>query len=146
MSKKILFTIILSWFISELVFSQSRLTPKQNYAVQVRKIIEEQSVVEQVPEYPRGFEALYDYIQSNLKYPKKARKMGKEGKVLVSFIIDKVDGHVRDATIILGADDLLNQEALRLIKSMPKWIPGKQDGRNVDVQLSIPVSFRLTNE
>jgi protein TonB len=98
--------------------------------------------VEQMPEFPGGQEEMQKYLGSNLKYPFEAMKNKIQGKVFVSFIIAK-DGTVTDAKIARGVDPMLDYEALRFIKSMPKWNPGKDKGKVVAVQLTMPINFAL---
>ena len=99
-------------------------------------------IVEQMPEYPGGEEALLDFIASTVKYPDEAMEKGIEGRVYVSFTIsDK--GKVMDAKIAKGVDPLLDKEALRVIKSMPDWKPGVQRGVPVNVQFTVPINFSL---
>jgi len=98
--------------------------------------------VEQMPEYPGGQEELGKFIGQSVVYPPEAAKKGIKGKVFVSFVIEK-DGSVTDAKITRGVDPMLDAEALRVINSMPKWIPGKEKGKVVAVQLTVPINFAL---
>ena len=96
-------------------------------------------VVEQMPSFPGGQEALMTYINHNIKYPEE--DCG-QGRVTVSFIVEK-DGSITNATIRRSVDPAFDREALRVINSMPKWIPGKKNGRNVRVRFNVPVQFKL---
>lgn len=96
-------------------------------------------VVEQMPSFPGGQEALMTYINHNIKYPDE--DCG-QGRVIVSFIVEK-DGSITNATIRRSVDPAFDREALRVISSMPKWIPGKNNGRNVRVRFNVPVQFKL---
>ena len=96
-------------------------------------------VVEQMPSFPGGQEALMTYINHNIKYPEE--DCG-QGRVIVSFIVEK-DGSITNATIRRSVDSAFDREALRVISSMPKWIPGKNNGRNVRVRFNVPVQFKL---
>lgn len=98
--------------------------------------------VEQMPEYPGGQEELMKFLQTNVKYPKEATDKGIQGRVLVQFIV-KSDGTIADAEVVRKAHPLLDAEALRVVKSMPKWKPGMQNGKVVNVKYVIPVTFRL---
>jgi TonB family protein len=98
--------------------------------------------VETMPEFPGGAAALMKYIGGAVKYPDEAIKNKIEGKVIVTFVVTK-DGTVRDAKIARGVSPVLDAEAVRVVNSLPKWIPGKQRGENVDVAYTIPISFRL---
>ena len=98
---------------------------------------------EVMPQFPGGAMALYDYFKSNLKYPDAAREKGTEGVVITSFVID-AEGNLKNPVVIKSHDALLDAEALRIVSTMPKWKPGMQGGKNVPVQLSLPVRFTLT--
>ena len=98
--------------------------------------------VEQMPAYPGGMEALNNYIMKNIKYPPKAEENGIQGRVIVTFVITK-EGKMTKAKVKKSIDPLLDAEALRVVKTMHKWIPGRQNGKVVNVQFTIPVTFRL---
>lgn len=100
------------------------------------------AVVEKMPEYPGGQTALLKFIAQTVQYPKEAQEKGLQGRVTVSFIINK-DGSISDAEVITGLDPLLDQEALRVIELMPKWTPGMQRGQAVKTKYTVPVTFRL---
>ena len=98
--------------------------------------------VEEKPEYPGGMGKLSKFLSSNLQYPLLSFENGVQGKVIVQFIIDK-EGNVKDVAVATGVDPYLDAEALRIIKMMPKWKPGKHEGKEVNVKCTIPVGFRL---
>jgi TonB family protein len=98
--------------------------------------------VGQMPEFPGGTEGLIKYLTENLKYPKEAREKGIYGKVFVSFIVDH-DGTLRDIDISQGVSADIDAEALRVVKAMPKWIPAKDKGQEVDVSMVLPIAFSL---
>ena len=98
--------------------------------------------VENTPEFPGGNDALMNFIASNVKYPQVAKENGITGKVFVQFVVSK-DGSVKNVTIARGVDKLLDEEALRVIKSLPNWTPGKNRGVAVNVQFTIPINFQL---
>ena len=100
------------------------------------------SVVEVMPQYPGGQIAMLKYIMENIKYPEQAMKEGIQGRVTVRFIVEK-DGSISDVKPILSVHPLLNKEAVRVVKSMPKWSPGKQNGKPVRVRFNVPVMFKL---
>lgn len=102
-------------------------------------------VVEKMPEFPGGMAELMKYLNSNIKYPVEAHKAGIQGRVVVSFVVNK-DGTVKDAKIVRSVDKSIDAEALRVISAMPKWQPGYQDGKAVSVRYTVPVTFRLTGE
>lgn len=98
-------------------------------------------VVEQQPQFPGGNEGLMKYLQETIKYPAEAAKQGIEGRVIVQFVVGS-DGTVGNVKLMRPVNPLLDQEALRVISAMPKWTPGKQDGKPVAVKYTIPVTFR----
>jgi protein TonB len=98
--------------------------------------------VEQMPEFPGGQAELIKFIGNSVKYPVKAMKANIQGKVFVSFVIGK-DGSVKDVKIARGVDPLLDAEGIRVVKSMPKWTPGKNKEVEVAVQYTIPINFAL---
>ena len=99
-------------------------------------------VVEEMPEFPGGPKALMDYLMENVKYPKTAFDANIQGRVIAQFVVDK-EGTVRDAHVVKSVDPILDAEALRVINNMPKWRPGRQNGKVVNVKYTIPVSFSL---
>lgn len=99
-------------------------------------------VIEDKPEFPGGEAALLQWVAKNTQYPPIAKDMGIKGKVFVQFIIDK-EGKVTNVEIIRGVDPSLDKEALRVVKSMPSWKPGKQRGKPVKVSFQIPINFTL---
>jgi protein TonB len=99
-------------------------------------------VVEQMPSFPGGQSALLQYLSSNIKYPVVAEENGVQGRVIVTFVVEK-DGSITDVKVVKSVDPSLDKEAQRVVKSMPKWIPGKQNGAAVRVKYTVPVTFRL---
>lgn len=98
--------------------------------------------VEEPPQFPGGPSALFEYISKNIKYPIVAEENGVQGRVLVTIIVEK-DGSITDVKVEKSVDPYLDKEAQRLVKSMPHWIPGKQNGEPVRVKYTVPVTFRL---
>ncbi len=94
------------------------------------------------PEFPNGNEGLAKYLSDNIKYPKKALKNSITGKVFVQFVIDKT-GKVTNVVAVRGVEKSLDKEAVRVIKSMPKWKPGMKDGQPVKVKYTIPINFKF---
>ena len=99
-------------------------------------------VVEQMPSFPGGNGALMKYLSSNIKYPTIAEENGVQGKVIVQFVVGR-DGSISGAKVVKSVDPSLDKEAIRVVKSMPKWIPGKQNGQSVNVKYTLPVTFQL---
>ncbi|HEX6226632.1 MAG TPA: energy transducer TonB [Chryseolinea sp.] len=115
----------------------------------VEEVLKEESdedviftVVEQQAEFDGGFEAMAKFIGKNLKYPAQARRMGVEGSVFVSFVVDK-EGNISDPQVIKGISADCDKEAIRVVKAMPPWKPGKQNGKPVKSRFVLPIKFRL---
>ena len=99
-------------------------------------------VVEEMPEFPGGTAKLLEYIQKNMKYPMMARESDIQGKVYVQFVVEP-DGSISNVQVLRGIGGGCDEEAMRVIKSLPKWKPGKQRGKPVRVSYQIPVFFKL---
>lgn len=99
-------------------------------------------VVEQMPSFPGGISGLRTYLNQNTRYPAVAQENGVQGRVVVSFVVGK-DGHISDVTVVRSVDPSLDKEAVRVVRNMPRWTPGKQGGEPVRVRFTVPVSFRL---
>ncbi len=115
---------------------------KEVPANNVFQVVDVFDVVEQMPQFPGGMQALMEYLSQNIKYPKEAMEAEKQGRVLVQFIVTK-DGSVRAAQVLNHVDEALDAEALRVINAMPNWLPGRQNGEAVNVKYTVPISFRL---
>lgn len=115
---------------------------QQNYNINQESQARVYDVVDEMPCYPGGPNALMRYIASNVKYPAEAQKNGIQGRVVVSFVVD-VDGGISNVEVVRPVDPSLNKEALRVVKSMPRWIPGRQNGECVRVRYNVPIAFRL---
>ena len=99
-------------------------------------------VVEEMPSFPGGNGALMSYLNSNVKYPVVAQENGVQGRVTISFVVER-DGSISDVKVARSVDPSLDREAQRVVKSMPRWTPGKQNGQTVRVKYTVPVVFRL---
>lgn len=99
-------------------------------------------VVEQMPSFPGGISGLRTYLNQNIRYPAEAQENCVQGRVVVSFVVEK-DGHISDVTVLRSVDPSLDKEAIRVVRNMPRWTPGKQGGEPVRVRYNVPVSFRL---
>lgn len=99
-------------------------------------------VVESMPEFPGGETALYKFLAENIKYPQMAKESGIQGRVFVTFVVER-DGKVTDVRVLRGIGGGCDEEAIRVVKNMPKWAPGKQRGKSVRVQYNLPVKFTL---
>ena len=100
------------------------------------------TIVEQQPVYPGGMSAFYQFVQKKLKYPSQARRMGIEGRVFVQFVVDK-KGNITEVVAVRGIGAGCDVEAVRVIKSSPKWKAGKQRGKAVKVRMILPITFKL---
>jgi protein TonB len=132
--KKLILMSLMAVFCLSTVSAQKTVVSKKN-----QKVFD---VVEQMPEFPGGMEALFKYMAENMKYPEDAKKQQVEGRVLVQFIVE-TDGSVSNTEVLKRVFPSLDAEAVRVISGMPKWIPGKQNGKVVRVKYTIPVSFRF---
>ena len=99
-------------------------------------------VVESMPEFPGGQQALFKYLSENVKFPSIAKENGIRGRVICQFVVNK-DGSIVDVEVVRsGGDTSIDKEAIRVIKSMPKWKPAKQRGKAVRVRYSVPINFK----
>lgn len=98
--------------------------------------------VEKMPEFPGGQEALNRYLVRNIKYPLLAQENGIQGRVVCQFVVNS-DGSIVDISVVRGVEESLDKEAIRVIKSMPKWTPGRQGGKSVRVKYTLPIRFKL---
>ena len=112
---------------------------KPKVEAEVNKVFD---VVEQMPQFPGGQSALFEYLSSHIKYPVVAEENGVQGRVIVTFVVER-DGNITDVKVAKSVDPSLDREATRVVKSMPNWIPGKQNGSAVRVKFTVPVTFRL---
>ena len=124
----------------------TKTTVVKNEAPTQEKTAEDEiyNVVEEIPIYLGGHEALMKYIQQNVRYPKEAQDKGIQGRVVVQFVVNK-DGSISDAKVVKPVDPQLDAEALRVVNAMPNWTPGKDKGEPVRTRFTLPVSFRLAN-
>ena len=99
-------------------------------------------VVEVMPSFPGGQAALFEWLSKNIKYPVVAEENGVQGRVIVTFVVER-NGSITDVQVVKSVDPSLDKEAVRVVKAMPHWIPGKQNGSAVRVKFTVPVTFRL---
>lgn len=102
-------------------------------------------MVEQMPQFPGGESAMMQYIGTNLKYPESAAKENIEGRVVLRFVVTKT-GDIKDVSVIRSLDSRCDEEAMRVVRAMPKWTPGKQGGKDVDVYYTLPILYKLQKE
>lgn len=117
---------------------------KAKEVIAQEKPVEEKvfDVVEQMPQFPGGDAALFEYLSTHIKYPTIAEENGVQGRVIVTFVVER-DGSITDVKVVKAVDPSLDKEASRVVAGMPKWIPGKQNGSAVRVKYTVPVTFRL---
>lgn len=110
----------------------------------VEEVVEEEifTIVEDMPTFPGGDAKMMEYLRDNIKFPPAAKANGISGKVYVNFTVAK-DGSIVDIKILRGVHELLDKEAIRVVKSFPKWKPGKQRGKAVKVSYNLPINFVL---
>lgn len=108
------------------------------------EIVEQEifTIVESMPEFPGGQQAMLEFIARNIKYPPLARESGIQGRVFVNFVVEP-DGSVSNVKVIRGIGGGCDEEAIRVVQSMPKWVPGRQRGKPVRVSFTLPVRFTL---
>lgn len=99
-------------------------------------------VCDEMPKYPNGMQELMKFLQKNINYPEDCEKAGVQGRVIVQFVVDK-EGNIIEPKVVRGIHESLDKEALRVIKMMPKWEPGKQDGKPVSVKHTVPIAFKV---
>ena len=134
--KKLFLVAVLSVLATSHAFSQSNQQVKETEGTKSSQVIEE------MPMFPGGEKALVTYLKENLKYPTVSAENGIQGRVIVLFKVE-ADGSLTDVRIGGSVDPSIDREALRLVKAMPKWIPGKQDGKPVPVKFQLPITFSL---
>jgi TonB family protein len=103
---------------------------------------ETNSEMDEMPEYKGGQEALFQFVKDNIVFPEEAKKNGVQGKVFVSFVIDEF-GAVTESRITRSVNPVLDKEALRVVKQMSEWVPGKKEGKPVKVSMTLPIMFAL---
>ncbi len=134
-SSKYLFSFILILFISTGSYAKL-IVEAPNDSDEVFRIAEE------MPSFPGGDREMMSFLKHNIVYPDSALNAGIQGAVFVTFMVEK-DGHLGDIYVIRGANKFLDAEALRVMHLMPAWIPGKINGKNVRVQINLPIKFSL---
>lgn len=119
---------------------------REHKVITEEKPVEEKPfvTVEQMPTFPGGEAEMQKFIRDNLRYPVVAQEAGIQGRVTLRFVVSKT-GAIENVTVVRGIDPSCDKEAVRVVQSMPKWIPGKQNGLNVPVYFNLPIQFRLQN-
>ena len=134
--KKIAFLLLVALLSTTTITAQKTVISKNQSKEKVF------DVVENMPEFPGGQDSLMSFLMHTIKYPKEAMEKGIQGRVVAKFIVEK-DGQVSTPKVVRSVYPALDEEALRVIRYMPKWKPGKQNGREVRVFFTLPVTFRM---
>ncbi len=122
-----------------ILFTVNTTATAQNKKTSNDKVFEK---VEDMPEFPGGEQAMMDFVAKNVQYPKEAMEKGISGRVLVGFIVEK-DGSISETEVVKGIGGGCDEEAVRVVKAMPKWKPGKEKGKPVRVSYMMPIFFKL---
>ena len=112
------------------------------YLAERKDTINVYDCVEQMPSFPGGSQKLKEFIEENLRYPKELEETCIQGRVIVRFVVER-NGKLSNVKVVKSVDPVLDKEALRIVKLMPRWIPGRQNGITVRVKCYIPIIFRL---
>ena len=117
----------------------------EKYKVVEKGVVEPKifTVVEEMPEFKGGLKSLYKFLGENIKYPAREKDAGIQGVVHLRFVVGK-DGEIRDVEVLRGVNESINNEAIRVLKAMPNWNPGKQRGKRVRVSYTLPIRFKLS--
>ena len=99
-------------------------------------------VVEQMPNFPGGYQKMHEFIEKNLHYPKECAENGIQGRVIIDFVVER-SGKLTNIRVVKSVNPALDKEALRIVNLMPKWIPGRQSDKTVRVKYIIPITFQL---
>ena len=132
--KKLLFMSLMAMLGLTTVNAQKTVVAQKNQQVF--------DVVEQMPEYPGGMQALFEYLGQNLKYPEDAKQQKVEGRVIAIFVVE-TDGSISNVEVVKPVFPSLDAEAVRVLSDMPKWKPGMQSGKVVRVKYTVPINFSL---
>lgn len=132
--KKLLFMSLMAMLGLTTVNAQKTVVAQKNQQVF--------DVVEQMPEYPGGMQALFEYLSQNLKYPEDAKEQKIEGRVIAIFVVE-TDGSISNVEVVKPVFPSLDAEAVRVLSGMPKWKPGMQSGKVVRVKYTVPINFSL---
>jgi periplasmic protein TonB len=124
--------------------AEEDLAPKEEKKQVIEQVAKPEpfTVVEEMPSFPGGEGELYKFISSNIRYPEEAKELGIQGRVFVNFVVE-ADGSITEVKLIRGIGGGCDEEALRVVRSMPKWVAGKQRGVPVRVYFNLPIKFTL---
>ena len=145
MQNKLFYLLLLMFFLSQNVWCQDvnrSGADSKSINLDETKVYD---IVEQMPSFKGGDAALMEWLSRNIKYPVMAEENGIQGRVVATFVVER-DGSITNVKIVKSVESSLDNEAVRVLMSMPKWIPGKQSGQDVRVRYTVPVTFRLVEE
>ncbi len=134
---------VVGYAVSEVKTENQKANADAQKTDDVKKVIFQ--VVEKMPEFQGGDKALFKYLAENIKYPVDAQEGSIQGRVICRFVVDE-NGDIKDVEVVRSVHPSLDAEAVRIIKAMPKWTPGMQRGKNVNVQYTLPINFRLESD
>ena len=115
---------------------------EDEYLAERKDTINVYDVVEQMPQFPGGFQKMNEFIEENMQYPKKCAEKGVYGRVVITFVVER-SGKLSNIRVVKSVHPALDKEALRIVKLMPRWIPGEQNGVTVRVKYIIPIRFSV---
>jgi TonB family protein len=131
---------------SRIIYNEDSILKEEYFIVKGDKILIDENkifdVVEEIPEFKGGIDKLYEYLNKNISYPKMAKEKGIQGRVFVQFVVWR-DGSIGNIKIVRGAHETLDNEAIRVVKNMPKWDPGRLRGKAVNVRFILPIKFKI---
>lgn len=138
---------VLSWETADTVYASvsekaEKRESKEKLSQQSENSNTVHDVVEQMPSFPGGQSALMQWLSNNIKYPTVAEENGVQGRVVCTFVVER-DGSITNVQVVRGVDPSLDKEAVRVLRAMPKWNPGTQNGTPVRVEYTVPVTFSM---
>lgn len=141
--------LLLAILTAPALFAQVEPAPVQPASIPERVEVQDPdgpfTLVEEMPSYPGGQDALFAYISTNLKYPQEAMDKGIQGTVIVAFVVER-NGSISEVRTLRGIGGGCDEEAVRVVQGMPDWTPGKQGGKAVRVRFNLPIRYRLQEE
>lgn len=140
--KKVLKLLSLAFVLANTCLQVNAQNSNANNTASESKYVYNMAMVEVQPEFPDGIQALYKWLLENINYPAEAIEEGVQGKIIVEFVISTT-GEIENARVLRGRHPALDKEAIRVVKAMPKWTPGSNNGKPVKVLYTLPVTFKL---
>lgn len=140
--KKVLKLLCLAFVLANTCLQVNAQNSNAKNSASEGKYVYNMAMVEVQPEFPDGIQALYKWLLENINYPVEAIEEGVQGKIIVEFVISTT-GEIENARVLRGRHPALDKEAIRVVKAMPKWTPGSNNGKPVKVLYTLPVTFKL---